>query len=154
VLISSDASLLHFSASAVRPQGRSAGGMAGMKLASDARIIFFGAVRIPNDAEPDPGGAVVVTVAGSLGQLNGTQASSIKVSEFSLFPAKGRATGGVRCHRLVKGEDALIMAWVGPEPARAETTTGAALELPTDRRARDASGDRLVKPIAALGGSA
>src|SRR5699024_3114058 len=32
VFVSSDAQLLHFSASAVRPQGRSAGGMSGMKL--------------------------------------------------------------------------------------------------------------------------
>ena len=32
VLISTDASLLHFSASQVRPQGRAAGGMAGLRL--------------------------------------------------------------------------------------------------------------------------
>ena len=28
-------------------------------------------------------------------------------------PPKGRATGGVRCHRFLKGEDALVFAWAG-----------------------------------------
>ena len=27
--------------------------------------------------------------------------------------AKGRATGGVRCHRFLKGEDILVLAWAG-----------------------------------------
>ncbi len=31
----------------------------------------------------------------------------------AIYPAKGRATGGVRCQRLLKGEDALLLAWVG-----------------------------------------
>ena len=44
VFISSDAQLLHFPASAVRPQGRSAGGMAGIRLAAGASAIWFGAV--------------------------------------------------------------------------------------------------------------
>ncbi|HXP58021.1 MAG TPA: DNA gyrase subunit A, partial [Streptosporangiaceae bacterium] len=64
VFIASDAQLLHFPASAVRPQGRSAGGMAGIRLASGASVVWFGAV--------DPaaaGDAVVVTVAGSDGAL-------------------------------------------------------------------------------------
>ena len=44
VFITSDAQLLHFPASSVRPQGRTAGGMAGIKLAAGARVVFFGAL--------------------------------------------------------------------------------------------------------------
>lgn len=38
VFISSDSSLLTFEAKNVRPQGRTAGGMAGIKLAKGARV--------------------------------------------------------------------------------------------------------------------
>ncbi|NQU38141.1 MAG: DNA topoisomerase IV subunit A, partial [Actinobacteria bacterium] len=146
VFISSDAQLLRIPASAVRAQGRSAGGMAGMRLAADAQVVFFGAVA-GNDSS-----AVVVTVAGGLGQLAGTSASSVKVSAFDQFPSKGRATGGVRCQRLVKGEDALVLAWAGSAPPRAESPSGKPVELPSEVRARDASGDRVTKPIGSLGG--
>ncbi|MGZ4640335.1 MAG: DNA gyrase/topoisomerase IV subunit A, partial [Actinomycetes bacterium] len=44
VLITSDAQLLRFPADSVRPQGRAAGGMAGIRVASGARVISFGAV--------------------------------------------------------------------------------------------------------------
>ncbi len=50
VLVSSDAQVLHFAASAVRPQGRSAGGMAGIKLAAGATMVFAGAVQAGPDA--------------------------------------------------------------------------------------------------------
>jgi DNA gyrase subunit A len=147
VFISSDAQLLHFPARTVRAQGRSAGGMAGMRLSADAQVVFFGVVAAGDTT------AVVVTVAASLGQLDGTSASSVKVSAFDQFPAKGRATGGVRCQRLVKGEDALVLAWAGAAPVRAESPTGKSIELPAGRRSRDSSGDRLTTPIGSLGGS-
>ena len=44
VFITSDAQLLRFEASAVRPQGRPAGGMAGIRLSPGARVVWFGAV--------------------------------------------------------------------------------------------------------------
>ncbi len=44
VFVTSDAQLLHFSASVVRPQGRAGGGVAGIKLAPGARAVSFGAV--------------------------------------------------------------------------------------------------------------
>ena len=44
VFVTTDAQLLHFPASGVRPQGRSGGGMAGVKLGIGARVVFFGAV--------------------------------------------------------------------------------------------------------------
>ncbi|MFY9927952.1 MAG: DNA topoisomerase IV subunit A, partial [Streptosporangiaceae bacterium] len=43
IFISSDAQLLHFAASTVRPQGRAAGGMAGIRLAAGASVVWFGA---------------------------------------------------------------------------------------------------------------
>jgi DNA gyrase subunit A len=147
VFIASDAQLLRFPASAVRPQGRSAGGMAGIRLATGANVVWFGAVD-----PAAPSGAVVVTVAGSQSALPGTAAGSIKVSEYSEFPAKGRATGGVRCQRFVKGEDALVLAWAGAAPALGATEAGVPVDLPTELGRRDGSGMPLLQPLATLGG--
>jgi DNA gyrase subunit A len=46
VFVASDAQLLRFGAERVRPQGRAAGGMAGINLGKGARVIFFGAVDL------------------------------------------------------------------------------------------------------------
>jgi DNA gyrase subunit A len=148
VFISSDAQLLHFPAAAVRPQGRSAGGMAGIRLAARASVIWFGAV-----AADAPSGVAVVTVAGNDGALPGTGAGSVKVSDYGEFPAKGRATGGVRCHRFLKGEDALTLAWAGAVPALGATEAGVPVELPAELGRRDGSGIPLPEPLAALGGT-
>lgn len=142
--ITSDAQLLHFGADAVRPQGRSGGGIAGIKLAANARVVYFGAF--------DPAEAVVVTVSGASTALPGTDAGSVKVTAFSEFPGKGRATGGVRCHRFLKGEDALVFAWAGPGAARAAADSGAPVELPAEFGRRDGSGTSGSAPIAACAG--
>jgi DNA gyrase subunit A len=147
VFVTSDAQLLRFPASAVRPQGRPAGGMAGIKLGKGARVTFFGAV--PRSDE-----AVVVTVAGSSGALPGTEAGSVKVTPYAEYPAKGRATGGVRCHRFLKGEDELLLAWVGQGPAKAGAANGSAVDLPEPTDRRDGSGTPAPAPIAAVGGPA
>ena len=62
VFVTRQAQLLRFAASAVRPQGRTAGGMAGIKLAAGDRVMFFGA------AGPADAAAVVVTIAGTDGR--------------------------------------------------------------------------------------
>jgi DNA gyrase subunit A len=146
VFITSDAQLLHFAASAVRPQGRPAGGMAGVRLDVGQRAVFFGAVA-PDAADP-----VVVTVAGSSSALPGTEPGSAKVTPYSLFPAKGRATGGVRCQRFLRGEDTLTLAWVGPSPARAAAANGQPVELPAVDPRRDGSGTPLTQSVAAVAG--
>ncbi|WP_298456992.1 DNA topoisomerase (ATP-hydrolyzing) subunit A [uncultured Cellulomonas sp.] len=155
VLVSSDASLLHFAASAVRPQGRSAGGMAGMKLTPGQRVVFFGVVSPPtsatDDAADDDGGLAVVTIAGSSAALPGTEVGSAKTTPFGLYPGKGRATGGVRAHRFLKGEDSLVLAWVGPTPPRATGSAGQPVELPPVDRRRDGSGVVLPAPVHAVG---
>ncbi|HTE73736.1 MAG TPA: DNA topoisomerase IV subunit A [Actinomycetes bacterium] len=147
VFITSDAQLLHFPASVVRPQGRSAGGMAGVRLAGGARAVFFGAVAPGRDA-------AVVTVSGSSAALPGTDAGSVKVTPFADYPGKGRGTGGVRCHRFLRGEDVLTVAWAGAAPARAAAATGVALELPGATGRRDGSGTPASQPIAAVSGPA
>ena len=143
VFVTTDAQLLRFDAAAVRPQGRSAGGMAGIRLAGDARVIAFTAVAATDDT-------VVATVAGSTAALPGTDAGSAKASAFTEFPAKGRATGGVRAQRFLRGEDALILAWVGDAP-RAVGADGSVRQLPEPGAKRDASGQALDAVIGAIG---
>jgi len=147
VFVSSDAQLLHFPASAVRPQGRAGGGMAGIKLTPGARAVFFGVVPV---GAGEPGDAVVVTVAGSSTALPGTDAGTVKVTPLTEYPAKGRATGGVRCHRFLRGEDTLLLAWAGPAPALAAAASGAPVDLPPAEGRRDGSGVGLGQPLAAV----
>jgi DNA gyrase subunit A len=142
--VTSDAQLLHFGADGVRAQGRSGGGIAGVKLAPGQLVTFFGSV--------DPESSVVVTASGSSTALPGTDAGSVKVTPFSEYPAKGRATGGVRCHRFLKGEDVLVFAWAGAAPARAAAASGAAIDLPEPEGRRDGSGVPGSQPIAACAG--
>ena len=146
VFITNDAQLLRFGAAGVRPQGRAAGGMAGIRLAPGARAIYFGAVVTEH---PDN---VVVTIAGSAAALPGTDAGSVKVTPYEEYPAKGRGTGGVRCHRFLKGEDVLTRAWAGPGPAKAGASGGGPVELPPATGRRDGSGAPLSQPIATIGG--
>ena len=119
VFVASDAQLLRFAAASVRPQGCPAGGMAGISLGAGAHVVHF--TSIPSDAAAD---AVVVTIASSSETLLDTDPGTAKVSAFAEFPAKGRATGGVRSQRFLKGEDALRLAWVGRSPALAVGADG------------------------------
>jgi len=147
--ITSDAQLLHFGADQVRPQGRTGGGIAGVRVAHGSKVVFFGAL------DPEAGaGASVVTVAGASTALPGTETGSAKVTPFSEYPGKGRATGGVRCQRYLKGEDSLIFAWAGTDPARAAAASGAPVDLPPADGRRDGSGIPLSQPIDAVGGPA
>ncbi|AEW96975.1 MULTISPECIES: DNA gyrase/topoisomerase IV subunit A [Streptomycetaceae] len=147
VFVTDDAQLLRYPAGQVRPQGRPAGGMAGIKLGAGAKVISFTAV--------DPGSdAVVLTVARAEGTLDGTTQSSAKLTPFDQYPRKGRATGGVRCQRFLRGEDGLAFAWAGPAPARACAADGSPADLPDPDPRRDGSGVALRKPITAVAGPA
>ena len=145
-MVTSDAQLLRFQAAKVRPQGRGAGGMAGISLREGARVIAGAAV--PEDLLAE---AVVVTVAGSEGSLPGTGGGSVKVTPLDRYPAKGRATGGVRSHRFLRGEDELVAAWVGVAPARALRDGGKPVPLPEADERRDGSGSPLPAPIVGIG---
>jgi DNA gyrase subunit A len=129
--------------------------MAGIRLAAGARAVFFGAVPHSEAAETENDAAaipVVVTIAGSASALPGTDTGSVKVTRWSVYPAKGRGTGGVRAHRFLRGEDTLLLAWAGPGPARAAAGSGAPIELPPPDTRRDGSGVALDQPVAAVAG--
>lgn len=157
VFISSDSSLLTFEAKNVRPQGRTAGGMAGIKLSEGARVAAFNVVPAGKVAwtyeEGENGltsgsGAVVLTVAGDSDALPGTENGAAKVTPLEMYPTKGRATGGVRSQRFLKGQNTLILAWVGLYPLHASTSAGSPVELPKPDMRRDGSGVDLASPIA------
>jgi DNA gyrase subunit A len=195
VFITSDAQLLRFAASSVRPQGRPAAGMAGIRLSDGAAAIWFGAIgpaatrsvlptrpaSPPNGradhheaalaamadlraevtgeeaggsawaTTPEAAAAVVVTIAGRSGALPGTGGASVKVTPFAEYPPKGRATGGVRCQRFLKGEDGLIQAWLGPAPVIGVTESGVVVDLSGMTGKRDGSGNAITRQLAYLG---
>lgn len=142
VFVTSDAQLLHFAADLVRPQGRSGGGVAGVRLTGGSSVVWFG-VSPATDA-------VVVTLSGTSSMLPGAQTGSVKVTPFEDYPPKGRATGGVRCHRFLKGEDGLLLAWVGPQPVIAAGADGSPVDLPPATGKRDGSGIPATWPITAV----
>lgn len=145
VFITDDAQLLRYQASQVRPQGRPAGGMAGVKLTDGAKVISFTAVDPAVDA-------VVFTVAGSRGTLDDSVQTTAKLTPFDQYPRKGRATGGVRCQRFLKGEDCLSLAWAGAVPAKAAQRDGTPAELPEMDPRRDGSGVSLPKTVSVVAG--
>ena len=160
VFVSTDSSLLTFDAKNVRPQGRTAGGMAGIRLAEGCSAAAFAVIPANkvawNYEEGDNGlfsasGAVVLTVAGDSEALPGTENGSAKVTPLEMYPTKGRGTGGVRSQRFLKGQDTLILAFVGTYPVHASTEGGAGVELPKPDMRRDGSGTELSAPIAIVG---
>ena len=142
VFITDEAQLLHFSASAVRPQGRAAAGMAGINCDDGVEVLHF------SIASPD---AEVITVAGTRNALPGADPGTIKRTPFGLYPGKGRATGGVRCHGFRKGEDHLSFAAVVAPNARLAGPSGAPVEAPEVSERRDGTGTPLQDVVVAAG---
>lgn len=160
VFVSTDSSLLTFEAKNVRPQGRTAGGMAGIRLAEGCSAAAFAVVpdgKVTWNYEEgenelfSASGAVVLTVAGDSEALPGTENGAAKVTPLEMYPTKGRGTGGVRSQRFLKGQDTLILAFVGAYPLHASTQSGAPVELPKPDMRRDGSGTDLSAPIAVVG---
>ena len=73
----------------------------GKGIARELFALFFGVVDPDRDA-------IVVTSSGTRQALAGTQAGALKVTAYAQYPSKGRATGGVRAHRFLRGEDLLV----------------------------------------------
>jgi len=145
VFVTRGAQLLHFSSATVRAQGRTAGGMAGIRLADGDEAVFFGVV---DPADPE---SAVVTISDGAESLPGAEGGSVKVTPFAEYPGKGRGTGGVRAHRFLKGEDHLRLAWVGRGPGRASSSGGVARALPTEHGRRDGSGIPLTQAVELIG---
>lgn len=144
IFITDDAQLLRFEASLVRPLGRGAAGMAGIKLSDGAKAIFFASVAVDKKT-------VVLTAANNSESLGAVDAGSAKISSIDEFPGKGRATGGVRAHKFIRDENQLYFAYVGQQPILGSASAGKALELPEKLAKRDASGAPLSSTIVSAG---
>jgi DNA gyrase subunit A len=157
VFVTTDAQLLRFEVAAVRPQGRGAGGMAGIRLSPGATVLTAAVVAPSSLAE-----AVVLTVGGTApARRRGAPTAwtgpaavtgTVKTTLLSEFAAKGRGTGGVRCHRLGSDEQ-LLLAAVAVPPLRAVSASGVPVVLPDGVLGRrDGGGVALRTGIAAVGG--
>ena len=144
VFITNDAQLLRFPSKTVRPQGRGAAGVSGINLSAGAEVISFCVARAGIEN-------IAVTAANSSGSLSGTDAGSLKWTPLIEFPAKGRATGGVRAHKFIRNEDQLYFAWAGPIEAIALSADGKPTELPAEPSKRDASGSKSTGAIGSIG---
>jgi len=159
VLVTADAHLLRFGVDAVRPQGRGASGMAGIRVLPGSAVLTAALL-----GPAEVAAAAVLTVAGTAPTVGGRRraavvwsgpgavAGSAKVTPLVEFPAKGRATGGVRCHSLRSGEQ-LLLAAVAVPPLRAVSPSGVPVVLPerVDGR-RDGPGVALGTAVAAVAG--
>ena len=145
VFVTHNAQLLHFPVQLVRPQGVGAAGVAGINRADDDVVIAFSCVDLEQSD--------VVTVSSPGATIAGTDPGRAKITPLTEFPGKGRATGGVRSHTLLKGEIGLSLAFVGVSP-RAVGSDGSPRDLPLDAGKRDGSGQPLVDVVHAIGSPA
>lgn len=144
VFVTRGAQLLRFTAATVRPQGRAGGGVAGIKLQRDDVVLQFAVVRHPSNT-------VVVTRTVKTGALPTVDPGLVKCTPYAEFPAKGRATGGVRAHRFVKGYTELSDAWIAATPLVCEDADFRALSPALTYGKRDGSGQEVVDVITAVG---
>jgi DNA gyrase subunit A len=143
VFITQDSQLLHFKADLVRAQGKTAAGMAGITLYEGDEVIYFGVASKEN---------LVITCAGDTSALPGGQTRSIKFTSLKDYPAKGRATMGVNCHTLKRGENQLVFATTAPLPLRAATSGASAVELEVELAKRDGTGTKFSETLIAVVG--
>lgn len=140
--VTDDAQLLRFPADQVRPQGPAAGGMAGIGLSDGCRVVGFGAATDES--------ALVTTVSSTSQALSGVGVQRVKSTALAQFPAKGRATKGVRAHSFLKGEDCLVAAGISTAPL-AVSSGGRAIDLPEPTDKRDGSGQPVSQNIGKIG---
>ena len=145
VLVTSDAQLLRFDAGSVRATGRAAAGIAGINLGEGAQVVAFGVVA-------EAAGVQVITAAKSGSTLAGVDGGSLKRSMLSEFPAKGRATGGVRAHKFIRNEDHLYFAAIATGEPLGASADGKPIDLlAIELSKRDASGSTIDIAIATVG---
>lgn len=144
IFVTDDAQLLRFNAGAVRPQGRGAAGMSGIKLANEAKAIYFTSISPAKATQ-------VLTAANNSDSLGAVDSGSAKISLLTEFPSKGRATGGVRAQKFIRDENQLYFAHVGNSPLLAASSSGKPLEIESVLAKRDASGTPLSATIISAG---
>lgn len=146
VLVTAAGQLLRTPADKIRAQGRSASGVAGIKLVADDQVIT--AACIAYDYIDDH---VLISVAGKTMPGNQSVQTSVKVSPVAIYPVKGRSGQGVRCQRLLKGEDKLVLAAITTLPVRANNRNNQPVQMPEIDQRRDASGTALKNQIGNIG---
>ena len=97
-IVASDAQVLRLAVDTVSMQGRGAGGVSGMKLRGDAKVVGAGALI-------GDGASIIVT-----------DAAGLKATPYEELPTKGRGGQGVRLAR-VADEETITLAWFGAMPA-------------------------------------
>jgi DNA gyrase/topoisomerase IV subunit A len=120
--ISTDANLLTFPLSKVNPQGRNAGGVAGISLEENQHALTF------NVTTPE---ASVTTWTGV----------TVKTTPLAAFPSKGRGGKGMRSHKFLKGETELTYAKIAYNPVGYAGAKKISLPEPTEKR--DGSGTKI-----------
>ena len=134
VLVTTEGQLLRTPASKVRPQGRSAGGVSGIRLPDAHSVVAF---AVP--LEPD------------VRLVTATDKGSIKATALDEYPEKGRGGAGVRCMRLLASEQSVAAAWIGPvEELLALDSAGVPVAEPVPEGRRDATGTKLAEPVTGL----
>lgn len=138
VFLANDASLLRFGADKVAAKATLNGkGMAGMKLADDAVALAF---KVIPASKADT--TQVLTYTGV----------SAKLTPLSEYPSKGRATGGVRAHRFLKGESALALAGLGTGLQALGSDDEVQSDLSAYEGKRDGSGIKVAGEFTQLAG--
>lgn len=137
LLVSSTGRALRTPLQDVRPQGRTAAGVASIKLDDDATVLT--AKHLPAD---DPN-LTLVTL---------TDQHKVKATSVEIYPVKGRRGAGVKCQEFGKGETSLIDALITPgTPAAGTSRTTKELPLAAGRNtiAKKAPGGLAVQAIGA-----
>ena len=130
VFVTSAGQLLRSRATQVRPQGRTASGVSGVKLKEAEKVIAFAV--LPPDSES------IVAVA--------TDQGNAKVSRLVDYPILGRSTAGVRVIAFKKSDSRLSVAAVGTGTPVMLGNKGKRLDLDSELARRDASGKAMSAP--------
>ena len=146
MFVTSDAQLLRFPASAVRPQGRAAGGMAGINLGADARVVFFTSVPA---ASATRSWSPPIATGGDT--LLGADPGSGKVSAVRRVPRQGPRHRRRARAALPQGRDRARARLGRPRTRSAVGPDGAARTLPEAGAKRDASGTPLDVVVGSIG---
>lgn len=121
VLVTTAGQLLRTTTTTIRAQGRTAGGVAGIKLGDDAKVI---------------------TVAPAVGRVwTISDTGAVKATLVDEYPVKGRGGIGVRCMRFRKGETCLTGALVTDGEVVGQGARGGFTVVQVEDGRRDGTGE-------------
>lgn len=135
VLVTHEAQAIRFKVDEVRPTGLAAGGMRGIKLRSEEDFVAGAGVA-------RPGREVLIVAVDGRG----------KRTELEEYPVQGRAGGGVRTYKGLKGQESLLAGAAVIEPGMTcliSTTHGRTVMVDTNKAPlykRDFRGELFFSP--------